>query len=57
MKVLIHGDCSVFMTDNMEYSSLKNINLSESVYITCEYLNSRLLRLFYISNKDEFSGY
>jgi len=49
------GDCSVFMTDNMEYTSSKSNNLIKPIYyITCEYVNSRLLRLFYISNKDDF---
>lgn len=49
-----HGDCTVFMTDNMKYTSSKNITLTESVYyITCEHINSRLPRLFYVSNKDD----
>ena len=53
------GDCSIFMTDNMEYTSSKNTSqentcLSKSIYyIKCEYPNSRLLRLFYVSNIDE----
>ena len=48
------GECSVFMTDIMEYISSKNTFLSKSLYyIKCEQSDSRLLRLFYISNKDE----
>ena len=50
------GDCSVFMTDTMEYTSSKSNKLVMPIYyITCEYTNSRLLRLFYVSNKDDFS--